>query len=276
MFKKLQNSFIFPLVILFFGASPFVSVEAQAKKARQAFERGLIVLAPASMTSAMQEILGKFSRKNNISVSATFESTLELAEQIEQGEPANIFITEDASRIKDLQQKGVLNVFSITNLISDKLVLVVPKNSFLIKKLAKYKTMQEKLKFLAKNSLVAIPDPELDMLGKNAQTAFEKLGAWEDMKAKLVKTNNSRATLYMATDGNTPAIVYASDANKNNKVRVIGEIPESLYNQVIYQIAVVADIESSSSAGDCNEFINFVKSDAAILLFEENGFVKLK
>ncbi len=250
----------------------FFSEVAYAKKVRQAFERSLIVLAPSSMTSALQEVLSKFGRRENISVSASFGSTYELADQIEQGEPANIYISESPEKIKDLQQKGLLNVFSITNLASDRLVLIVPKKSFLIKKLGKFEKMEEKLAYLAKNSLIALPDPDLDNCGKLAKSVFEKLELWEKVQKRMVKSGSTRAALYLTTNGNTPAIVYASDANNNDEVEIIGEIPEYLHDKIILKIAAVAEIGSNASLDDANKFINFIKSDYSKEILQNSGY----
>lgn len=256
---------LFGLVIgtlLLFGGG--LEANAQKKRVRQAFERGIFILAPASLTSPMQELLREFSKKNNISVSASFDSTSELADQIEQGEPANIFISEDPLKMKDLQQKGLLNVFSITNLTSDRLVLIAPKGHFLYKKLKKIRKPEEKLGFISKNILVAIPDPELDNAGRVIQKVFENLGLWDDMKTRLIRTGNTQNALYMASHGNTPAILYESDIIDREDIQVVSRVPARLHDDIIYQVAIVADITSSSSMKDAESFVDFLKTKYSI------------
>ncbi len=262
--RKIFNIQLLSFVLVSVVFLGFTADSQAKKKVKQAFERGIIVLAPASLTVPMQDILREFSKKNNISVSASFDSTAELADQIEQGEPANVFISEDPAKMKDLQQKGLLNVFSIANLTTDRLVLICPKGHFLYKKLKKIKSSEEKLAFISKNILVAIPDPELDRSGVIIQSVFEKLGLWEDMKNKVIKAGNTQNAVYLASHGNTPAIVYESDIKGNDDIQVISKIPEKLHSEIIYQVSIVADITSSSSMKDAEEFVSFMKTKYSV------------
>ncbi len=260
------------LIIFFVLAFPQNSLAIKQKKA---FDRGLIVLAPSAMTNAMHEVIQQFSRKMNISVSASFDSTSELSEIINSGEPANIFISEDKNALKNLQQMGLLNVFSIKELVSDELVLVVPKNSFLIKKTKKLNTDEEKISFIVKTSLISIPDFELDAIGFYAKQSLTNLRLWAEVEKKLIKTNNSSASLYLATNGNTPAIVYKSEAINNEGVKIIATLPQETYEKIIYKIAIVADISSETTMADSEEFIEFITSSKIKNHLIQNGFQKI-
>ncbi|MDX1950194.1 MAG: molybdate ABC transporter substrate-binding protein [Rickettsiales bacterium] len=276
MLKKNKNTLINQLLILILFLFLLFPINSYAIKQKKAFDRGLIVLAPASMTHALHEILQKFSRKMNISVSASYDSTSELTQIIEDGDAANIFISEDKVAIKDLQQKGLLNVFSIKEIATDELVLVVPKNSFLLKKISKFENNLDKINFIVKSSLIAISDPELDAIGRLAKQSFSNLNLWQEIEKKLIKTNNSRASLYLTTNANTPSIVYLSEAKNNSEVRIISKLPSSSYDKISYQIAIVADISSATTMNDSEDFIEFMSKPNVKKVLIKNGFQTTK
>lgn len=248
---------------------------ATAKKEKQAFDRGLIVLAGTSMTNALHEILKNFSQKNNISISSTFSSTEELANSIEDGDPANIFISEDPKRMRDLQRKGVLNVFSLSTLVKDKLVVIAPKEHYLLPKLEQAKSTKDKLKLLIENSLMAIPDAESDPAGGFIKQALEVMGLWKKSNKKTIKTDNTRRALYLAAQANNTAIVYKSDTYNEDNIQIIAEIPQKYYDRIIYQVAIVAEISKESKLQDAEAFVKYLTSDEVGRIFTKYGFEKM-
>jgi len=250
----------------------FTATEGLAQNQKKAFERGLIVLASPSMTNVMHHTLKEFSKKRNISIASTFNETEDLAGSIELGEPANIFISEDSLRMRDLQRKGVLNVFSLNAVASDKLVLVLPKKHYLIDRISKKETIEEKLEYVIKNAIVAITDPESDPSGRYTKQALEVMKLWKLAENKTIKTDNSRRSLYLSKYSNNPSIVYASDAKNIKNINIIGEIPQKYYDKIVYQAAIVAEINSNSEVDDSEEFVKYLKSKKVKSLLEEYGF----
>lgn len=273
----MQKVFNFLITLICFGVLLLIALPTttQAREEKEAFERGLIVLASTSMTNAMHEILKNFSQSRNISVSSSFSSTENLASSIEDGEPANILISEDPKRMRELQRRGVLNVFSLSTLASDKLVIVMPKRHYLINKIGKYKTIKEKLNFLMNNSIMVIPDPQSDPAGAFIEQAFRVMGLKKKSESKTIKTDNNRRAAYLATHANNTAIVYASDILSEDNLTVIGEIPQKYYDRIIYQVAIVAEISGQSNLSDAEAFVKYLKSDEAVSIFKKYGFGKI-
>jgi molybdate transport system substrate-binding protein len=269
--KKTLNFCLFLLIV-----GVFCSPIAYAKsKLKQAFDRGLIIYSPPSLTNVMHKIIKDYSVKENIAVSVSFESSQLLAEKIEEGLPVNIFITENPAILKDLQQKGLLNVYSVENIISDRLVIVAPKNHYLINKLKKYDTVKDKLDFISKKSLIVIPDTETEYAGILAKKVFEDLNIWEDFKKSIIKASNTREALYLASKENSLALVYESDANSDSDVEILTELPRNSYPKIIYQAAIVADIESKSGGEDSEKFMAFLKSDSIKKALKHYGYYKV-
>ncbi len=245
-FKLIIITICFSVLLI---SNPSYSEEASTDRAlirdsKEAFDRGLIVLASTSMTNALHEVLKNFSRERNISISSTFSSTEDLANGIEDGDPANIFISEDPSRMRDLQRKGVLNVFSLSEIAGDELVVIMPKNHYARDKVDNVNGLENKLKFLMNNSIMAIPDPTSDPAGKYITQALEIMDLKKLSDIKTIKTDNNRRALYLASNANNTAIVYASDAFENKDIDIIAKIPQKFHDNIIYQAAIVAEISN--------------------------------
>lgn len=263
--------------LIFLGVLPFIlalNASAQTNDPKKAFERGLTILASTSMTNALHEILKEFSRERNISVSSTFSSTEDLASKIEDGEPANIFITDDEERMKDLQRKGVLNVSSIINIAKDELVVVMPINHYLVEKIENVKGLKNKLNFLMDHSIMVIPDAESDPAGKFINQAFEKLDLKDKSDKKTIKTDSNRRALFMAAHSNKTAIIYHSDTTGRKDIKVIIRIPSDLHDEINYKAAIVADISEGHSISDSEAFVQHLKSKHGSDIFTRFGFKK--
>lgn len=250
----------------------FCAFQADAKpKVKQAFDRGLIVYAPPSLTNAMQEILRDFSVKENISVSSSFDSSKVLEERVEEGEPVNIFITDDNLIMKDLQQKGLINVYSISQIAADSLSIVAPNGNYMIKKLDKFQDYKDKLTYISNKSLLVIPDVEVEKSGRLTQTSFENEKLWDRMKRSVIKAATTTESLYLASKGENLAVVYNSDAVSDESVKTVVELPELFNDKIIYQAVIVADITNTSSNDDAQKFINFLKSPQVKAVFKKHG-----
>ncbi|HCR86133.1 MAG TPA: molybdate ABC transporter substrate-binding protein [Alphaproteobacteria bacterium] len=271
---KLKKTLNILILLIFTGvlSATLTTSDAKAKpKRKQAFDRGLIVYAPTSLTNVLHQILKEFSIKENISVSSSFDSSLSLEEKVEEGLPVNVFITEDNFIMKDLQQKGLINVYSFSQIASDKLVIVAPKGNYMIKKLAKYDTTKDKLRFISEKRLLVVPDIQTEKSGKLTQKIFEEAGLWEKMKKSLITVANSREALYLASNGENLAVVYASDAASESSVEVVVDMPELFNDKIIYQAVIVADLGNTGSNQDAQRFIDFLRSETSKKILKSHG-----
>lgn len=270
--KSFTKSYSYLWCFALFLAIFMTPADALSRKEKQAFDSSIIVLAPTSMTNALDEVLRVYSSMNNISVSGIYESSSELATLIEDGEPANIFISDDKAKITDLQRLGMLNVYSFANVVSDTLVVAVPKDNFLKKKLEEIEDTAEKLTFIAENVSLVIPDPDLDPAGNAIKQAFEKIGSWDDVSGKMLKAANTRNALYLIANGNNAGVVYYSDVASDESVEVLLEIPQDYYDKITYQASIVAEFDSEESKKDSEKFLNFLKTDTTRKIFTKYGF----
>lgn len=235
----------------------------------------ITVLADSSLTIPLTEIIRLYSRDHDITVTASYGSTSEQARSIQEGESADVFIAAHPAWMSDLKQKGLIDVYSLTNLVKDRLALVISASNHLNGHPVLKQNVISQLAFLNDRMIMVMADPEDTALGLYTKQAVKNLGKledidlWGDIKGKIVRSANAKNSLYLIAQGNSAGIIYHSDAYLNKEVNVLSVIDESLYDPMIYQAAVVA----GESMPDARDFLEFLKSGQVKAIFQRHGFV---
>ena len=100
------------------------------------------------------------------------------------------------------------------------------------------------------------------------------LGIWDKIQDKVsFGTNVTEVLNQVAVASADAGIVYATDAaSMADQVQVVAEAPEgSLAKKVIYPVAVVKNTANEEAA---KNFVEFLKTDEAMKVFESYGFTK--
>ena len=246
-----------------------VALAAFAAFGHRAFAADLqsvMIYAAASTTNAITDIGKAFEAKGLGKVVTSFASSSTLAKQIEQGAPAQVFISADEPWMNYLEEKKLIEPGSRFNLLGNKLVLIAPSGSSVSK--VEIGPKVELVKLLGDGKL-ATGDPDHVPAGKYAKAALSKLGVWNDIEGKLARTQDVRGALTLVERGETPlGIVYATDAAVTPKVKVIGIFPADTHPKIVYPTALIAGKTSPVA----KSFLEFLKTPEAKAVFEKYGF----
>src|SRR5579871_6753971 len=231
-------------------------------------EKSLTVFAAASMKNALDDVDAAYTAKTGVKVAASYAASSVLAKQIDQGAPADIFLSADTDWMDYAAGRNVIKPETRTNLLGNSIVLVAPKDSSLGNvtigpgfDLAK----------LAGNGKIATGDVSSVPVGKYAKAALEKLGSWKAAEPKFAMAENVRAALTLVARGEAAlGIVYATDAKVEPEVKVIGTFPADSHPAIIYPVAATTSA-GASAAG----YLGFLHSQAAKTIFEKYGFTFL-
>ncbi len=110
-------------------------------------------------------------------------------------------------------------------------------------------------------------------VGRYAQAALTALGVWDHVAPRLAGSENVRAALTLVARGEARfGIVYDTDARAEPRVRVVGTFPAASHPPIVYPFAVTA----ASTNPDARAFLDFLRSGAAIRIFEAEGFAVLR
>lgn len=227
------------------------------------------VFAAASTTNAVKEIGNMFSEQINVGFIPSFASSSTLAKQIENKAPANIYISANYKWMDYLEEKAIINQSSRFDLLSNRIVLIVPADSSI-------KTIDIKanfdLKKLLGSGFLSMGDPDHVPAGIYGKQSLINLGVWDSIKNKVARSKDVRAALMLVERGESPlGIVYATDAAITKKVRVAGTFPEKSHAPILYPAALVAGGETPAAL----EFMKFLKTQEAKAIFEKYGFTAL-
>ena len=226
-------------------------------------EDKLNVFAAASLTNAITDINAQYEKETGVKVTHSFASSATLAKQIENGAPADVFISADTKWMDYLQNKALINRPTRKNLLGNHLVLIAPKGSaFEVKFSANFDFSH------SFNGKLCTGDTESVPVGIYAKEALTTLNWWQGIKSRIVGAQDVRGVLAFVERGECPAgIVYETDAKLSTKVDLVGVFPESTHSPVVYPIASLTRAKAASEA-----YMRYLSSPSAILIFKKYGF----
>ncbi len=230
--------------------------------------RNITIFAEQNMTTALVKLARIYSQKNHIVATVNFNSSSELMNDVDSGEPADIFISAHSGWIDSLKQKGLVDIYNTGYIAYDRLVLATSKDNQNIpaQLLEKNISLESALKILNKQKATLLTNTEGSSSGKFSKElinflnlddlkVFTKLG--ED-KSRDLDLNNDNSQGY--------ALILASEAKTHKNLKILAEQKQT---NIIYQALVIA----GDNMEVAREFLKFLKTDTARNVLRSNGFV---
>lgn len=241
---------------------------AMAVQPLAAQEKILTAFIAASLKNALDDINAAYTARTGVKIAASYAASSVLARQIEQGAPADIFISADLEWMDYAIARKAINEASRMNLLGNRLVLIARKDS----PVGNIAIGQDfDLAKLAGDGRVATGDVRSVPVGKYARAALEKLGAWTAAGPKFAMADNVRAALTFVARGEAVlGIVYETDAMVEPGVRIVGQFPADAHPAIVYPFAATANAKPEAEG-----YLAFVRSAQAKAIFERYGFTCL-
>ena len=197
----------------------------------------ITIFAAASLKESLDENARTFAAKSGHQVRVSYAASNALARQIENGAPADLFLSADEEWMDYVAQRNLLAQGTRRNLVVNTLVLVAPADSTLSLGIAPNFPLAAALK----GGRLALANPDTVPIGKYAKAALTSLGVWSEVEKTLTRSENVRASLVLVARGEAPlGIVYATDAKAEPRVKVLDSFAASLHPPVVYPGAVLA------------------------------------
>ncbi|HWK67578.1 MAG TPA: molybdate ABC transporter substrate-binding protein [Rhizobiaceae bacterium] len=228
----------------------------------------LTVFAAASLKNALDAVNSACEAEVGEKATISYAASSALAKQIEQGAPADVFVSADLDWMKYLSDKNLTKKDTETQLLGNSIVLVAPADSPV--------TTEIKPSFdlagLVGDGRLAMANVDSVPAGKYGKAALEKLGVWGSVEGKVAQAENVRAALALVSTGEAPlGIVYKTDAAADLKVKIVASFPADTHPPIIYPIAQTA----GSKDEDTPAFLECLRTPKAKELFEAQGFTVL-
>lgn len=256
---------ILPIIISFWVWSYVATANAEP----------LTVFAAASTKGPMDEIAA-IAKNHNIEVTTVYAGSSLLARQIENGAPADVFISAHPLWIDRLNNKSITNPQSITAIASNKLVLIASKKTFEKNNtpdtVSPENAIMQYLQSGLLNGFLAVADPSHVPAGMYAKEALTAIGLWDDLQDRLARTLDVTAALALVANGETAlGIVYASDVT--DAVVAVSVFNDSDHSPIIYTAAAIKHYDNKKNK-TAMQFIDILKSDDGKNAFIKSGFTE--
>lgn len=223
--------------------------------------REIVVAAASNLTDVFGEMGRAFTQKTGVRVTYSFGATADLAKQIENGAPFDVFAAADVKHVDELAEKNLLLAETRALYARGRLVLWIPEGSG---------AKVERLEDVSSLNRVAVAKPDVAPYGAAAVEALRALKVWEKVEPKVVYGQNVTQVKQFAASGNADAAFIPRSLVKTGEGQAI-EVEESLHRPVDQAIAVV---RASSRHGEARRFVEFVLSDEGRALLERYGYAK--
>lgn len=221
------------------------------------------VFAAASLTDVMRELGDLYTeRHQEISIIRNFSGSGTLAKQIDNGAPADLFLSANPQWIDYLADAGRIDPGSIRVFACNELVFAGAPDSSIA-------SMAD----LPRLRRIAIGSPGSVPAGRYAEAALRSAGLYEPLReaGKLVFAKDVRQALMYADRGEVDgAFIYRTDALLSSRVKILFAPPQRDYPRVVYPMALTAAGAEKSEAA---EFHRFLQSPEARELLERYGFL---
>lgn len=231
---------------------------------RSADDSELMVSAAASLTDALEEIKEQFEKEQQgAAVRYNFGSSGKLASAIENGAPADVFLSASKTDMDRLENDGLIDVQTREDFTRNTLVLIADLDN--TAGAASFEELKQ-----APFSHLAAGEFETVPAGRYTKEALASAGLLEPLRDKLVFGSDVRQVLTQVELGNAEyGIVYASDALISNQVQVIAHAEAGWHEPIVYPGAVILGSAKKETA---QAFLNFIMSDQGRRILDDYGF----
>ncbi|MHA7828395.1 MAG: molybdate ABC transporter substrate-binding protein [Roseovarius sp.] len=224
------------------------------------------VFAAASMTNAMQEIEERFEAASGHELVVSLAGSSALARQIQQGAPADVFISANPGWMDRLESEGLIEEGTRFDLLNNSIVLIAHGRDAAPVEISPDMDMAGLLDGgrLAMAMVDAVP------AGIYGKASLASLGLWDGIAREVAQADNVRAALALVAAGEAPyGIVYATDAAASDNVTVVATFPADSHPPIVYP---AADVEGRDTEAE-TAFMEFLRGPEARAAFERQGFI---
>ena len=229
--------------------------------------RDITVFAAASLTDALTRAAAAYEARTGDHAVLAFAGSSALARQIEQGAPADLFVSANEAWMDALETGGMIDSASRIDLLGNTLVLIADGT-------AEPVTLDATLDLpgLLNGGHLAMALVQAVPAGIYGKSALSNLELWEQVEPKVAQSDNVRFALALVSAGEVPyGIVYATDAVSDDNVSVAGTFPEDSHDPIVYPAAKVSESENPLTG----ELLDYLRGDDAKQAFEKQGFTVL-
>ncbi|MGV3740694.1 MAG: molybdate ABC transporter substrate-binding protein [Burkholderiaceae bacterium] len=267
--RFITTSLLRPFAWMLAAASLTFSVPAWAEQ--------ITVYAAASLKESLDAIARQVQAQTGDKVVVSYAASSALAKQIENGAPADVFISADLDWMDYLAQRKLIQPASRKNLLANQLVLIAPANTAFGSDRALKIAPNFQLAARLGDEKLAMANPDSVPAGKYGKAALEHLNVWNAVSGKVARADNVRGALVLVARGEAPyGIVYRTDALADRQVVIVDTFPADSHAPIVYPVALTAASASTPSGAAAKRFLEYLQSAGARAVWQQYGFTMAK
>lgn len=225
----------------------------------------IVVFAAASLKNAFDEISQGYPAESGDTLVVSLAGSSALARQIQQGAPADVYISANVNWMDTLEKEGLIDPETRVDLLGNSLVMVAHGQGAAPVELNSALDLPALLGG-GKLAMALVDSVPAGVYGKAALTS---LGLWDATAPHVAQSDNVRAALALVATGEAPyGIVYATDAVAEDGVTVVGTFPADSHPPIIYPAARIAESDNPRAGA----FLEWLRGPTARAAFERQGF----
>lgn len=244
----------------------FLLLQIIPSKSFATTSRNLTIFTEPNMMLAMTEIARIYARNSNAVISVYFNSSYELISAIDLGEPADLFISAHRDSIKNLRQKGLVDVYNVEYFARDQLALVANIHNNKLTDADELVTIEDYLNYLNANRSTLITDYEGNSSGTFSVNYIKNLNLDQIKLFKKIAEDKSSITDLIKSDSTQYGLLFASQAKNDKDFKILAMTDRK---DIFYQALVIA----GNNMEIAREFLRFLKSNQAKEILRKNGFI---
>lgn len=210
----------------------------------------IIVAAAANLTDAFTELGERWTKKSGVRVRFSFGATADLAKQIENGAPFDVFAAADVEHVADMDRKNLLTRGTQKLYARGRLVLWIPPNEHQNAPIRRIEDLTR-----ADVARIALAKPDVAPYGRATVEALRALNLWTRVEPKVVYGQSvTQAKQYAATGNADVAFVPLALVIQEPAERII-EVDEQLHQPIDQALGIVRDSGKQAAAGSFADFV---------------------
>lgn len=223
----------------------------------------LLVSTASSLTEVMKKMEEEFHQvEPDTHLSFNYGSSSKLRSQIEQGAPADLFLSASERDMELLDEQQLIESESVMPFAGNQLVLASIEE---FPKTADFETILSDAE-----KTIAVGEPDSVPLGAYTKRALENVSLWQLLEGQLVYGKDARQVVTYIESGNADlGIIYSSDAVISREIAGTLKVPGEM-DPISYPGAVVTASENQPSA---TAFLEFVVGPKGQAILKEYGFL---
>ncbi|HVG32379.1 MAG TPA: molybdate ABC transporter substrate-binding protein [Pyrinomonadaceae bacterium] len=261
--SRLSPRYAFACLILLVMVTAGCGAGRQQQGSGQTGATEINVGAASNLSDAFKELGEQFTARTGIRVVYSFGATADLAKQIEQGAPFDVFAAADVEHVEALNRQGLILPDTLLLYARGQLVLWTPAGSRL--KLSRIEDINR-----AEVERISIAKPDVAPYGRATVEALTALNLWKDVEPKVVYGQNVTQTKQYAATGNADAAFIPRSLVREGEGQSIA-VDERLHQPINQALAVT---KSSVKQTAARQFAQYVLSPEGQALLERYGYKK--